>query len=383
MPSAAANTEANIEPQIENEQPTLAGSVPCKGIDQPPHSDALGRNLSMREIPSLNGLRGAAALIVVLYHYLENTKFISFFPGPYAVTLFFELSGLLITWLLLKELDASGNLDLKQFYMRRALRLFPVFYVVWALCRLAGPFAGSWATFFYMGDYYHALTQRYNILTSAWSLGVEEKFYLLWPVILARVERTKLMKILCALLIAEPVYRSLLGALGHRAYTWFAFDTRFDAILVGCLIAMAAKRGWHAPTWLSHPFTPICALILVFALQQQGDVVTYLLAVILVSVVCRPSAILNNPIAGYFGAISYSLYLCHVYARDILWQWIMGQGIFGQPILGTLQSQNFAFALAAQFAIAIALASALHFLVEKPFLQLKSRLHKKQSPAPC
>src|ERR1700722_12205169 len=379
MPSVAANVEANME----TEQPAQGGSVPCKGMDQRAQSNALVSNLSMREIPSLNGLRGAAALIVVLYHYLEDTKFISFFPGPYSVTLFFELSGLLITWLLLKEIDANGHLDLKQFYLRRALRLFPVFYAVWGLCRLAGPFAGSWATFFYMGDYYHALTQRYNILTSAWSLGVEEKFYLLWPVILARVERTKLMKILCALLIAEPVYRSLLGALGHRAYTWFAFDTRFDAILVGCLIAMAAKRGWHAPTWLSHPFTPICALILVFALQQQGDVVTYLLAVILVSVVCRPSAILNNPIAGYFGAISYSLYLCHVYARDILWQWIMGQGIFGQPILGTLQSQNFAFALAAQFAIAIALASALHFLVEKPFLQLKSRLHKKQSPAPC
>jgi peptidoglycan/LPS O-acetylase OafA/YrhL len=374
MPSVAANVEANME----TEQPAQAAPVPCKGIDQRAHSNALVSNLSMREIPSLNGLRGAAALIVVLYHYLEDTKVISFFPGPYAVTLFFELSGLLITWLLLKEIDANGHLDLKQFYLRRALRLFPVFYAVWGLCRLAGPFAGSWATFFYMGDYYHALTQRYNILTSAWSLGVEEKFYLLWPVILARVERTKLMKILCVLLVAEPVYRSVLSALGHRAYTWFAFDTRFDAILVGCMIAMAARRGWHTPGWLSHPFTPICALILVFALQQQGDVVTYLLAVILVSVVCRPNAILNNPIAGYFGAISYSLYLCHVYARDVVWQWILGQ-----RISGTLQSRSFPFALAAQLTIAIALATVLHFLVERPFLRLKHRLHKKQPPAMC
>jgi len=379
MPSVAANVEANME----TEQPAQGGSVPCKGMDQRAQSNALVSNLSMREIPSLNGLRGAAALIVVLYHYLEDTKFISFFPGPYAVTLFFELSGLLITWLLLKEIDANGHLDLKQFYLRRALRLFPVFYAVWGLCRLAGPFAGSWATFFYMGDYYHALTERYNILTSAWSLGVEEKFYLLWPVILARVERTKLMKILCILLVAEPVYRSVLSALGHRPYTWFAFDTRFDAILVGCMIAMAARRGWHAPSWLSHPCTPICALILVFALQQQGDVVTYLLAVILVSVVCRPHAILNNPIAGYLGAISYSLYLCHVYARDVVWQWILGQRISGQRIFGTLQSRSFPFALAAQLTIAIALATVLHFLVERPFLRLKNRLHKKQPPATC
>jgi peptidoglycan/LPS O-acetylase OafA/YrhL len=379
MPSVGAHVVANIE----NEQPAQASSVPCTGMDQRAHSNALVRNLSMREIPSLNGLRGAAALIVVLYHYLEGTRIISFFPGPYAVTLFFELSGLLITWLLLKEIDANGHLDLQQFYLRRALRLFPVFYAVWGLCRLAGPFAGSWATFFYMGDYYHALTERYNILTSAWSLGVEEKFYLLWPVILARVERTKLMKILCILLVAEPVYRSVLSALGHRAYTWFAFDTRFDAILVGCMIAMAARRGWHAPSWLSHPLTPICALILIFALQQQGDVVTYLLAVILVSVVCRPHAILNNPIAGYLGAISYSLYLCHVYARDVVWQWILGQPILGQRILGTLQSRSFPFALAAQLTIAIALATVLHFLVERPFLRLKTRLHKKQPPATC
>src|ERR1700721_680344 len=225
MPSVAANVEANIE----TEQPAQAPPVPGKGIDQRAHSNALVSNLSMREIPSLNGLRGAAALIVVLYHYLENTRIISFFPGPYAVTLFFELSGLLITWLLLKEIDANGHLDLKQFYLRRGLRLFPVFYAVWGLCRLAGPFAGSWATFFYLGDYYHALTHRYNFLSSAWSLGFEEKFYLLWPVILARVERTKLMKILCALLIAEPVFGSWRGAPGMRPHAGCGLVARLFA----------------------------------------------------------------------------------------------------------------------------------------------------------
>jgi peptidoglycan/LPS O-acetylase OafA/YrhL len=253
--------------------------------------------------------------------------------------------------------------------LRRALRLFPVFYAVWILCRLAGPFAGSWATFFYMGDYYHALTQHYNILTSAWSLGVEEKFYLLWPLILARMEKRKLMKMITALLVAEPVYRSFLSALGYRAYTWFAFDARFDAILIGCMIAIAVRRGWRAPRWLSHPVTPICALILVFALQQQGDLVTYLLGVILVSVICRPSVVLNNPITKYLGAISYSLYLCHVYARRVVWQWIFP----------ATQWQHFPLVFASQMIVAIALASILHFAVEQPFLRLKSRFHRNVS----
>lgn len=329
-------------------------------------ANVLVTNLSKREIPSLYGLRGAAALAVLLYHYLlDHGTFAAVFPGPYAVTLFFELSGLLITWLLLKEIGERGSVDRRRFYLRRALRLFPVFYVVWIMCRLAGPFAGSWATFFYMADYYHALTQHYNILTVGWSLGVEEKFYLLWPFVLSRVERTKLVKILCGVLIGEPLYRSVLALIGYRAYTWFAFDTHLDAIVLGCLIAIAAKGGWAVPKWTLHPLTPVVALILVFALQSQNDIVTYLLAVILVSVVCRPPAILNHPIARYFGEISYSLYLCHVYARDVLWKWISA----------SVHIRSFAIVFLCQLVVAIALASVLHFTVERPFLGLKDRFH--------
>ncbi len=337
------------------------------------HGNPLVTDLSRPEIPSLFGLRGAAALAVVLYHYwLGRWKFVALFPGPYAVTLFFELSGLLITWLLLKEISERGALNRRQFYFRRALRLFPVFYVVWGMCRLAGPFAGSWATFFYMGDYYHALTGRYNILTVGWSLGVEEKFYLLWPLLLVRVERSTLVKILYAVLILEPIYRAALTRLGHQVYTWFAFDAHLDAIVVGCLIAIAARDGWIAPKWMSHRLTPVCALILVFALQAQSDIVTYLLAVILISVVCRPPATLNHPIARYFGAISYSLYLSHDYARDILWPLVLG----GRQIRGLLVT----FLL--QVTLAILLASVLHFTVERPFLRLKDRFHSQKRATP-
>jgi peptidoglycan/LPS O-acetylase OafA/YrhL len=329
--------------------------------------NALVVNLSRHEIPSLDGLRGVAALAVVFYHYLDPRKFGSLFPGPYAVTLFFELSGLLITWLLLKEIDETGRLDRRRFYFRRALRLFPVFYVGWALCRLPGPFPGSWATFFYMGDYYHAFTQRYNILTVAWSLGVEEKFYLLWPFVLTRIERSKLIKVLFGVLIAEPVYRSVLSLLGYRSYTWFAFDCHLDAIVVGCLIALSARGGWIAPQWVSHRSTPICALILIFALQSQNDIVTYLLAVILVSVISRPSPILNNRVARYLGTISYSLYLCHGYARDVLWPRIMGSAGFHDSI----------FVFVARLALTMAVASILHFAIELPFLRLKNHFHRK------
>ena len=338
-------------------------------LREQPLSNSLLTNLSQREIPSLFGLRGMAALAVVIYHYSEQRGIMALFPGPFAVTLFFELSGLLITWLLLNEIGKTGRLNFRQFYTRRALRLFPVFYVVWILYRVARPFPGSWATFFYMGDYYYALHQHYSAMTIAWSLGVEEKFYLLWPFILTRLERPKLIKILCGILVAEPIYRSLLSTLGHRPYTWFAFDCHLDAVVLGCLIALAAKDGWEPPKWLTHPWTPVCALILVFALQAQQDIATYLLAAILVSTIACPGRFLNNPVTRYLGQISYSLYLCHSAVRECLW-----------PVVASkLAVRSVVPVFLAQMVMAIAVASLLHHTVEQPFLRMKDRLSRPRT----
>lgn len=323
-------------------------------------------NLSKREIPSLNGLRGAAALAVVVWHYLLPLKLEALFPGPYAVTLFFELSGLLITWLLLQEIGRTGGIDRKHFYLRRALRLFPAFYFVWALCRLAGPFAGRWAYFFYLGDYYTALHQNYSFLTQAWSLGVEEKFYLLWPFVLTRFKPANLARGLVAVLIFEPIYRHVLSSFGLQPYTWFAFETRLDPVVLGCLIAIAATRGWAPPKWMSYRLTPIVALALVLLLKQFSNIVTYLLAIILVSVICRPTILLNSRIMRYFGSISYSLYLSHGYAQDKVWP----------ALFGPFHVRNAFLILVLQIAIAIALASILHLLIERPFLRLKDQFHK-------
>lgn len=222
-----------ISPTVSRAENRISGNA---------NSNLLLENLSRKEIPSLYGLRGFASLAVVLYHYFEGTRLNGIIPGPYAVTLFFELSGLLITWLLLGEIEKTGRVAWRLFYCRRALRLFPLFYVVWGLCRLAGSFYGNVAAFFYMGDYYTAFTGRYSILTSAWSLGVEEKFYLLWPLLLVRLKGTARIKALCGVLLFEPVYRAILTLIGFRTYTWFAFDTHLDAIVLGCLIAILIKQ---------------------------------------------------------------------------------------------------------------------------------------------
>jgi peptidoglycan/LPS O-acetylase OafA/YrhL len=161
-------------------------------------------NLKKREIPSLYGLRGIAALVVVCFHLLYAMQLSNWqrvFPGDEAVALFFELSGLLITWLLLKERSNTGSIHLKKFYQRRALRLFPAFYVIWLLCLLIHPVPGRWWSFFYMRDLYALapLTAGAEIFGMAWSLGVEEKFYLVWPWFCRRFRSRRLPLLLIGL----------------------------------------------------------------------------------------------------------------------------------------------------------------------------------------
>jgi peptidoglycan/LPS O-acetylase OafA/YrhL len=94
----------------------MAKSPTCRG---------LFANLHRRKIPALDGIRGVAALTVVAFHAVSRRA-----PGGYAVLMFFILSGLLITWLLLTERQKTGSIDLPAFYLRRAFRLFPPLFVL-------------------------------------------------------------------------------------------------------------------------------------------------------------------------------------------------------------------------------------------------------------
>ncbi|HMB27009.1 MAG TPA: acyltransferase, partial [Blastocatellia bacterium] len=142
----------------------------------------LQSKLSLSHIPALDGIRAIAVFLVIFYHFG-----FAWAPGGLGVTMFFVLSGFLITWLLLKENGKYGDVSLKGFYLRRVLRIFPAFYVYWTalvfLLLLKGkdvlwPHAIS--SFFYVSDYYNAiLGDPNNGFSHTWSLAIEEQFYLL------------------------------------------------------------------------------------------------------------------------------------------------------------------------------------------------------------
>ncbi|MDY3319034.1 acyltransferase [Riemerella anatipestifer] len=168
--------------------------------------------------PNLNGIRAIAAFMVIIHHIGQflgifdmpnalDTKVIHFI-GPLGVTLFFVLSGFLITYLLLAEEKSTGTIALKDFYIRRILRIWPLYYIIILASFFILPYIkilalpdGYWKPFsenfyFYLSLFLLFLPNivlfRYGAVlpygSQSWSVGVEEQFYLLWPILMKFVK---------------------------------------------------------------------------------------------------------------------------------------------------------------------------------------------------
>ncbi len=212
----------------------------------------LGALRERAHLPGVDGLRAIAALLVLALH-------TGLFPGHGGVVVFFVLSGFLITWVLLQEEARHGGVSLRRFWLRRGLRIFPVFYVFWLVhlafadARFLGtPDGQRWTAFFYISDYYQAVTgHTRGAMTHTWSLGVEEKFYLLWPLAL-RALRTWRRRAwaLGAVVVGVQVWRGwvVLGW-GDATYAYYAFETRADQLAIGCLLAVTLHAGVGLGVW--------------------------------------------------------------------------------------------------------------------------------------
>ncbi len=361
-------------------------------IDEHPPQD-LNRVLDQRHLPALDGMRAVAVFTVIAYH-----AGLGAVPGDLGVSAFFVLSGFLITWLLLREWHGAGSVSLRRFYVRRTLRIFPAYYAFLAIsfavdyvrhdpwpAGLAGAAVG------YVVNYYNALHGHPpTSIAHAWSLGVEEQFYFLWPTVfllLARREGRLLLPGVAGLVVVVLLWRSLLflaGGVG-TAYVYNAFDTRFDNLGVGCLLAICVERPWFAAvarsvarrTWL--PLVTVGLLVwsrmgvsAAYHYSLGFTVDALLIAVLIVQVLQLYRyalwSWLEHPVARYFGVISYPLYLYH--------QW--GIGVGRQAALVPTAFQVFAGVL-----VSVALASGSYFLIERPFLALKRRCEGVATPAPA
>jgi len=340
-------------------------------------------------VPSLDGMRAAAFVVVFLAHAgLERVV-----PGGFGVTVFFFLSGYLITSLLRIEHEAHGTISLRQFYVRRALRILPPFYVVLALAVVAaavGVIAGGFdrravaAQTFYFANYWsvrHGGNGQVAGTGVYWSLAVEEHFYLVFPwlyVVLRRLRPRTQALVLWSLCAAVLAWRCALVASGASAdRTYLATDTRVDSILFGCALAVWNNPMLDGPSRIPETrwkrfLVPgaIGVLLASFAVREphyretvryslQGVALYPIFVAAIRFPTWAPFRLLNTRAMAFAGVLSYALYLVHHVV-------IYG---FRAALAG-----HAVVAAGLAFGASLGIAWTLHDLVEKPCARLRRRL---------
>ncbi|MDQ6782831.1 MAG: acyltransferase [Actinomycetota bacterium] len=295
--------------------------------------------------PALDGVRGIAVLLILALHatYLLVPRLAGqYVPGAFiGVDIFFVLSGFLITSLLLEEWDRNRRLAMRRFYRRRARRLFPALWVVMTVQLiytliahdpLRSELKGLAAMFSYVGNF----SWRFGaVVPSAfgqtWSLAVEEQFYLLWPlvlIVLIRLRSRQLVTaVMCTLIAAAFVCRAVLFNVGVPwVEVYVQTEARFDALIMGALLAHLLHSGWRPPRWIGiygALGTGFLAVVVVSAHGPDGwlfdggyDLVAFASAIIIATVLDSRSVMARVLAIGplrFIGRLSYSLYLWHVF----------------------------------------------------------------------
>lgn len=254
--------------------------------------------------PNLNGLRFIAALLVIIHH-VEQIKSIYGLSnnfsassvqifGELGVILFFVLSGFLITYLLLEEENRTGTIVIRNFYLRRILRIWPLYFLLVALALLVLPNFPMFVLPDYdRADIYSNLPQKillylfflpnlvsplYGIVPYAsltWSIGTEEQFYLTWPVILKSIKKYRLLLMFLIvagyLLVARLLYSSRTDFLPFK-YEFTAFWSTFniDSMAIGGFFAMLLHAKSPLLKYFQNKYLFYFALALTSILLYQG-----------------------------------------------------------------------------------------------------------------
>lgn len=362
-------------------------------------ADAVSNNRSY--YPALDGLRGVAIILVLFLHNFDFLNY--FFFGWLGVDLFFVLSGFLITEILLKTLDQPHYI--RNFYVRRILRIFPLYYFVLIVCLLILPHIKQvtvnaeyytsnqgwlWA---YLQNWLYSFKEPYGdkLLLHTWSLAVEEQFYLVWPFIILLLRKPgRLLVFVFLLLVAVAVARYAVWVYWKEdlAYSSLYTFTRIDGLCIGCMLALLMRIN---PGFLTN-YTSIIVLLMAginfgfyFINDQRSFTLPYLafagyttfavLFGILVYEAVRGKSkviqfLFDNRLLKFFGRISYGLYVYHWPIYILLFPSTLSFVSKFMPGTYRIAEVTSAFIVSA-IGVLVSVLSFHYF--EKPFLQLKDK----------
>lgn len=338
--------------------------------------------VTFKHTGQLDGIRAIAVLIVMVSHAGLGHIVL----GGIGVTLFFALSGYLITTLLRAEFATTGRVSLRNFYLRRVLRIFPPMYICivvfglltrWGIVpRPLNPVMVIWDALFLTN--YAALFRGGGVPMPLWSLDVEEHFYMVFPLLFVTVlafqppRRSAL--ILAALCGLALVFRLIHAAtMVDYSSNYVLTHTRFDSILFGALLAV-----WHNPKmdadawrpgWLSFG-AALGALAVSLAIRDPWfrETLRYTVQGVALFVVFSfvlhdrtwISRVLSSRPLWWVGILSYTLYLCHMPILLALEHHAAALDKVGVGVVG--------------FALSFAFAYAMYRLVEQPMAAIRRRL---------
>jgi peptidoglycan/LPS O-acetylase OafA/YrhL len=325
---------------------------------------------SHERLLALDGLRAVSILLVVLSHIFGLTGVSQSIPGGFGVTIFFFISGFIITRLLLKEDVETGRLSLKSFYIRRFFRLAPALLVYVGISTVAFsalglhvPGSDIAASLFYYANYHAIYAGFHNTIRGStvvlsplgitWSLAIEEHFYFLFPMILMTLRKRtdRLLTSLCGFVIIVVTWRIFLvyffglsSLPNYRIY--MGTDTRLDSIAYGCLLSVLFHRAEINGKGNARKFLDllqgsiglcVSAGLILLSLILRGpefrETIRYsiqgiALAPLFCALFWSGSAprwlqySLSNRTMTFLGTISYSMYLYHFLAVGVT-QWVL------------------------------------------------------------
>ena len=348
--------------------------------------------LNARFFAGLDGLRCLSIVAVVAYHVAGSHQGL-IGRGYLGVSLFFAISGFLITTLLLRERDKAGHISLRGFFARRSLRIFPLYYAVLGLYAalvfvsekdpvVRGDFFSNLPAFLtYTSNWFvPPAADKRVIFYFAWSLATEEQFYLVWPLVMALSRRTWMpvlfMGGLLVVSLGAPwaVSAGYLDAsqLGGRVLTSVS-----ASICMGCLAAHLT----HSPkgfAWVARVLGQVWSVPLM-AVLMAGVVVwheapTWLISLVMTALVvatCIREAHPLAPVLGhawvrYVGTVSYGVYLLHMLALNVVRKALPGQSVALYFVL--------------TLAVSVVAATLSHRYFESQFLKLKDRFDWRERP---